>query len=414
MILLSVIAFHISCCDRIVTMKLRKLRSDIDLTGKRVLIRVDVNVPIKNGKTVDGPHGRIARVAVDIDWLSQRGAKVIVLAHLGRPNGKRVSAYSIRPVAKRLSGLLKTKVLLSHSIVGPQTKSLVEKMKNGDVLLLENLRFDPREEQNAPSFAHALAEFGDYYINDAFSVSHREHASVDAITSDIQSFAGPLLSNEVSILSKLDKNVKQPFVLIIGGLKIETKLPIIERFLPHVSAVLIGGAIGTTFLVADGYSVGRSVFDKDEVKIAKGLLAKHRSKLIIPTDVVVARSLRKDAQMNVADVTNIQQQDRIIDIGSKTINIFTEIIKDARTIVWNGPIGYCEIEKFCEGTRAIAKAIAKRTGDAMTIVGGGDTVPVLEELHLADKFTLLSTGGGALLEYLSGKKLPGLEVLKEE
>jgi len=394
-------------------MKLRKLRSDADLEGKRVLIRIDANVPIKNGKTVDGPHGRIARAAVDIDWLSQRGAKVIVLTHLGRPDGKRVSAYSIRPVAKRLSGLLKTKVHLSHAVVGPKTTALVEKMKNGDVVVLENLRFDPREEQNAPSFAQALAQLGDIYVNDAFSVSHREHASVDAIASDLPSYAGPLLANEISVLSKLDKSMKQPALLVMGGLKIETKLPVIERYLSDVKQVLIGGALGTTFLVAQGHTVGRSVFDKEGVKIAKKLIASHASKLSLPLDVVVARSLRKDAQTHVVDVSDVHSLDRIVDVGPKTRAKWIADIEHAKSIIWNGPLGYCEIEKFSEGTREIAQTIAERTREAMTIVGGGDTVPVLESMHLADKFTLLSTGGGALLEYLAGKKLPGLEVLRE-
>ncbi len=395
-------------------MKLRKLKTDTDFVGKRVLIRIDANVPIKKGKVVDGPHGRIAKSAVDIDWFSQRGAKVIVMSHLGRPHGKRVSAFSLKPVAKRLGGLLKTRVTLSHDIVGPKVVKLIENMKNGDILLLENLRFDPREEENAPSFARALAALGDIYINDAFSDSHREHASIDAIASELPSFAGTLLSNEISVLTKLDKHPKHPSVLVMGGLKIETKLPVIEKFLPNVQAVLIGGALATTFLVADGHNVGRSTFDMDGVKEAKSLLAKSRSSLVIPVDVVVARSLRKDATCKVVAVNAIGPLDRVVDIGPATIELFQKEIATAKTIVWNGPLGYCEIEKFCVGTHAIAKAIAERTGLCTTIVGGGDTVPVLEEAHLADKFTLLSTGGGALLEYLAGKTLPGLQALESD
>ncbi len=393
-------------------MKVRKLRNDIDLAGKRVLIRIDANVPIKNGKVVDGPHGRIARAAVDIDWLSQRGAKVIVLSHLGRPDGKRVSAYSLKPVAKRLGGLLKTRVTLSRDIVGPKVVKQIAMMKNGDVLLLENLRFDPREEQNAPSFAQALASLGDIYVNDGFAVSHREHASVDAITSDLPSFAGPLLENEISVLAKMEKQMKQPFVLVMGGLKFKTKLPIIERYLPVVGHVLMGGALATTFLVAQGLSVGKSVYDAESVQAIKRLLKEAKGKILIPVDVLVTSSLRKDAKVRVVDVKAVRAIDRIVDIGPKTIEQFEQVLSDAKTIVWNGPLGYCEIEKFAGGTRAIAKAIADRTGSAMTIVGGGDTVPVLEAAHLADKYTLLSTGGGALLEYLAGKKLPGLEVLE--
>jgi len=393
-------------------MKLRKLRSDIDLVGKRVLIRIDANVPIKKGKVVDGPHGRIARAAVDIDWLSQRGAKVIVLSHLGRPDGKRVPAYSLKPVAKRLGGLLKTRVTMSHDIVGPKVVKLIGLMKDGDVLLLENLRFDAREEQNAPSFAQALASLGDLYVNDGFAVSHREHASVDAITSDLPSFAGPLLANEIAVLSKLDKHLKEPFVLVMGGLKFETKLPVIERYLPSVEKVLMGGALATTFLVAKGLPVGKSVYDVESVKAVKKLMTHAKDKIVIPCDVVVTGPLRKDARVRTVDVTDVRATDRIVDIGPKTIALFEKEIAQAKTVVWNGPLGYCEIEKFATGTHMIAKAIADRTGEATTIVGGGDTVPVLEAAHLADKFTLLSTGGGALLEYLAGKTLPGLEVLE--
>ena len=395
-------------------MKLRKLKLDTDFTGKRVLIRIDGNVPIKNGKVVDGPHGRIARSAVDIDWLSQRGAKVIVLSHLGRPDGKRVSAYSLKPVAKRLGGLLKNRVTLSRDIVGPKVVKQISMMKNGDVLLLENLRFDPREESNAPSFAQALASLGDLYVNDAFAVSHRAHASVDGIVSDLPSFAGPLLANEIAILSKLDKNMKYPFVLVMGGLKIETKLPVIERFLESAEKILIGGALATTFLVAQGYSVGKSVYDTDGIKEAKALLVKAKDKLVLPIDVIVSSSVRKDAQTRCVSVDSVKAGDRIVDLGKKTIARFEDELESAKTVVWNGPLGMTEVPKFCHGTLRIAKAIAERTGPATTIVGGGDTVPVLEAAHLADKFTLLSTGGGALLEFLGGKKLPGLEVLESE
>lgn len=395
-------------------MKLRKLKSDADLAGKRVLIRIDGNVPIKNGKAVDGPHGRIARSAVDIDWLSQRGAKVIVLSHLGRPNGKRVASCSLKPIAKRLGGLLKCRVTLSKDIVGPKVVKLIESMKNGDVLLLENLRFDTREESNAPSFAQALASLGDIYVNDAFAVSHRAHASVDAIVSDLPSFAGPLLANEISVLSKLDKGMKHPFVLVMGGLKIETKLPVIERFLGSAEKILIGGALATTFLVAQGYAVGKSVYDVDGVKEAKALLAKAKEKLVLPVDVIVSSSVRKDAQIRCVTVDKVKASDRIVDLGKKTVAHFEDELEHAKTVVWNGPLGMTEIPKFCSGTLAVAKAIAERTGSATTIVGGGDTVPVLEAAHLADKFTLLSTGGGALLEFLGGKTLPGLEVLENE
>lgn len=395
-------------------MKLRKIKTDMDVAGKRVLIRIDANVPVKNGKAIDGPHGRIARSAVDIDWFSQRGAKVIVITHLGRPNGKRVSAYSVRPVAKRLGGLLKTRVTISHDIVGPKVVKLIEKMKDGDVLLLENIRFDAREESNSRSLAQALASLGDMYVNDAFAVSHRAQASVSAIAEELPSYAGPLFANEIAILSKLDKHMKQPFVLVMGGLKIATKMPVIERFLDSAEKILIGGALATTFFVAQGYSVGKSVYDTDGVELAKELLDKAKEKLVLPKDVLVASSIRKDAQIRCVDLGDVKANERIVDLGKKSIASFEDELARAKTVVWNGPLGMTEIPKFCHGTQAVAKAIAERTGPATTIVGGGDTVPVLESMHLADKFTLLSTGGGALLEYLAGKKLPGLEALENE
>ena len=384
----------------------------MNLKGKRVLIRIDANVPIVKGRTLDGPHGRIARSTVGINWLSQRGAKVIVMTHLGRPNGRRISAYSIKPVAKRLSGLLGMSVKVMRSVVGKDVEKLVEKMNNGDVILLENLRFDRREEENAPSLAEALAKFGDLYVNDAFAVSHRAHASVDAITGFLPSYAGPLLANEISVLSKLEEHVKRPFVLVLGGLKMTTKLPIIERFLPQLDQLIVGGALANVFLVAQGTCVGKSVYEEESIDSAKRLLKKYAKKILLPTDVVCVRSLRRDAKQDVKSVDAIGASDRIVDIGPETRKLFSQALEESKTILWNGPLGYCEIEEFCAGTREVARAIAAQTGKATTIVGGGDTLPVIESLKLADKFTLLSTGGGALLQFLSGESLPGIEALK--
>ena len=257
-------------------MKVRKLTTAMNLKGKRVLIRIDGNVPIVKGRAIDGPHGRIARSAVDINWLSQRGAKVIVMTHLGRPKGRRISAYGVKPVAKRLSSLLGMPVEVTRSVVGKDVEKIIGKMENGDVVLLENLRFDPREEENAPSFAEALAKFGDLYVNDGFAVSHRAHASVDAITSFLPSYAGPLLASEISVLGKLEEHVKRPFVLVLGGLKMSTKLPIIERFLPQLDTLLVGGALANVFLVASGKSVGKSVYEQESVETAERLLKKVR------------------------------------------------------------------------------------------------------------------------------------------
>ncbi|MFA4845536.1 MAG: phosphoglycerate kinase [Patescibacteria group bacterium] len=392
-------------------MKLRKLTNSMNLRGKRVLVRIDANVPIKNGRAVDGPHGRIARSAVGINWLLQRGARVIVMTHLGRPGGKRVAAYSVKPIAKRLSSLLGLRVKVTRSVVGVDVKKAVGAMQDGEVLLLENLRFDRREEENAASFAEALAKLGDLYVNDAFAVSHRAHASVDAITSDLPSYVGPLLHDELSVLSRLGDHSRRPFVLVLGGLKMTTKIPLLDRLLPTLDHVLLGGALATAFLVAEGRDVGKSVYEKESVTLCARLLKMHADKLVLPTDVVVVRSLRKDAKREVVLTDSVGANHRIVDIGPKTVKAFQEIISSAKTIVWNGPLGYSEIEPFCAGTRAIAKSIGERTGKATSVVGGGDTMPLIEQLGLADKFTLLSTGGGAMLQYLSGQPLPGVEAL---
>ncbi len=392
-------------------MKLRTLENNQSLAGRRVLVRIDGNVPIENGRAMDGPHGRIARAAVDLDWLIQRGARVIVMTHIGRPDGKRRSVYSVKPIAKRLSSLLGTKVPISSALVGSRAERLAAGLKDGQILLLENLRFDAREEKNDPEFAKQLAALGDLYVNDAFSVSHRLHASVQAITRYLPSHAGHLLNNEVTVLSQLEKKAKRPMVLLMGGVKMETKLPVIMHLAKETDFILLGGALAITFLAASGQNVGRSTYDPEGVELVRTLPKSLRRKILLPTDVMVASSLRKDASTSMRNVSEVKDRDRIVDIGLQTRERYIGLIGKAKTILWNGPFGYCEIPSFCHGTEAMASAIARRTGFASTIVGGGDTVPVLERLGLADRFSLLSTGGGALLYFLSGQKLPGLEPL---
>lgn len=391
-------------------MRLRTLKTDV--RGKRVLVRIDANVPVKKGRVEDGPHGRIARSAVGIEWLRQHGARTIVLTHLGRPEGKHISAYSVRPVAKRLSELLGVKVQMARGVVGPEVERAVARMSDGDVLLLENVRFDPREEENSPSLARQWAELADLYVDDAFAVSHRAHASVDAITSELPSYAGPLLANEVDVLSKALSHPKHPFVLAMGGLKMADKLPVMERLLPDADAILVGGALATAFLKAQGLEVGSSVYDEAGVEAAARLLKSGAGKLVLPIDVVVAKSFRAGAKTRVVPVTGIGAADKIVDLGPESMRLCAARIKTAKTVVWNGPFGFTEVEAFRAGTRKLAQAVAARTGKAVTVVGGGDTVPLIESLGLADSFTLLSTGGGAMLEFLAGEKLPGVEALK--
>lgn len=394
-------------------MKLRRLTNPNLICGKRVLVRIDGNVPVKRGQAVDGPQGRIARAAVDLEWLRQHGARIIILSHRGRPEGKRVAAFSNAPIAKRLSELFGVKVKLCREVVGERAARLIEAMHDGDMIMLENLRFNPGEEQNSRSFAQQLAALGDIYINDAFAVSHRAHASVDAITEEIPSYAGPLLTHEVSVLeSLLDDNQKRPFILLAGGLKMADKLPVLEALLPRADKAFIGGALANAFFVAQGKKIGKSAFDKEGVAAAKKILKKWSKKIVLPEDVCVARRLSAQAKLKSVLIDAIDDKEIIIDIGKKTLLNFISAIEEARTIVWNGPFGYCEVEKFCSGTRALAKAMAERTGKAKTVVGGGDTVPVVEAANLTERFTLVSTGGGAMLEFLAGKKLPGLIALE--
>lgn len=393
-------------------MRLRTLKSNALLAGKRVLIRIDANVPLVRGRVEEGPHGRIAQAAVDIEWLRQHGARTIVVTHFGRPMGKRISAYSVRPIAKRLSELLNQKVQVARGVVGPEVERVVEAMQDGDVLLLENIRFDAREEENSPSLARALAALADLYIDDAFAVAHRAHASVDAITSELPSYAGPLLVREVETLSKAIDRPRKPFVVAMGGLKMADKLPVLKNLLSQTDAVLIGGALATAFLKAKGYEVGISVYDKAGVEMAAELLRMGSGKIRLPVDVVVAKALRKGARGRIVAVDAVGPKEAIVDIGPATLAMYADDVKRAKTIVWNGPFGYTEAPAFAAGTKRLAQFIAGRTGKALTIVGGGDTVPLIESLGLADRFTLLSTGGGAMLEFLAGNALPGIEVLK--
>ncbi len=392
-------------------MRLKTLPKSTSLVGKRVLVRIDGNVPVKNGRAVDGAHGKIAQAAVGLEWLRQRGASLIVVTHLGRPEGKRHPSDSVRPVAKRLEELLHVPVKLSPEVVGAKTDRLVSRLQEGEVVMLENVRFEPGEEQNSKAFAHRLAGLADLYVNDAFAVSHRAHASVDAITEELPSYAGPLLAHEIEVLSGLE-HPKRPFVLAMGGLKITTKLPVLERFLPKVDAVLIGGAMAHPFLIAQGYDIGKSAYEAEGVPVAKKLLKKWKKKLLLPSDVFVVKRLSSQAKKALVSVDAIGKDDRVVDLGRRTMRTYARAILSAKAIVWNGPFGYCEIPKFAAGTELLARAIAARTGKAKTIVGGGDTIPVVEAAHLADRYTLLSTGGGAMLEFLAGKKLPGVEALK--
>jgi phosphoglycerate kinase len=392
-------------------MGLRTIR-DVDVQGKRVLVRVDFNVPIENGKVLD--DWRLRATLPTIRYLTERGAKVILLSHLGRPKGKRDEQFSLRPVAQRLSELLGQPVQFADDCVGEVAEQTVARLQAGEVLLLENLRFHAGEEANDDSFAQQLARLGDVFVNDAFGAAHRAHASVHAITKFLPSYAGLLMEREVTHLSRLLEAPEKPFVAVLGGAKVSDKIGVIRNLLTKVDALLIGGAMAFTFLKAQGYETGKSLVEADKLDLANALLGEAKEKgveLVLPVDVVVAESDAEDATTQVVPATAIPADKAGYDIGPETANLFAERIRTAKTVFWNGPMGRFERTPFKAGTKAIAEALAQCSGT--TVVGGGETAAAAFEFGIADKVTHVSTGGGAALELLEGRELPGIAVLKE-
>jgi len=392
-------------------MGLRTVR-DADVQGKRVLVRVDFNVPIESGKVLD--DWRLRATLPTIRYLTERGAKVILLSHLGRPKGKRDEQFSLRPVAQRLSELLGQPVQFADDCVGEVAEQAAAQLQAGEVLLLENLRFHAGEEANDDSFAQQLARLGDVFVNDAFGAAHRAHASVHAITKFLPSYAGLLMEREVTHLSRLLEAPEKPFVAVLGGAKVSDKIGVIRNLLTKVDALLIGGAMAFTFLKAQGYETGKSLVEADKLDLANALLGEAREKgveLVLPVDVAVAESDAEDAATQVVPVTAIPADKAGYDIGPETANLFAERIRTAKTVFWNGPMGRFERTPFKAGTKAIAEALAQCSGT--TVVGGGETAAAAFEFGIADKVTHVSTGGGAALELLEGRELPGIAVLKE-
>ncbi len=385
---------------------------DVDVQGKRVLVRVDFNVPIENGKVLD--DWRLRATLPTIRYLTERGAKVILLSHLGRPKGKRDEQFSLRPVAQRLSELLGQPVQFADDCVGEVAEQAVAQLQAGEVLLLENLRFHAGEEANDETFAQRLARLGDVFVNDAFGAAHRAHASVHAITKFLPSYAGLLMEREVTHLSRLLEAPEKPFVAVLGGAKVSDKIGVIHNLLTKVDALLIGGAMAFTFLKAQGYETGKSLVEADKLDLANALLGEAKEKgveLVLPVDVVVAESDAEDAAAQVVPATAIPADKAGYDIGLETANLFAERIRTAKTVFWNGPMGRFERTPFKAGTKAIAEALAQCSGT--TVVGGGETAAAAFEFGIADKVTHVSTGGGAALELLEGRELPGIAVLKE-
>jgi len=387
-------------------LKILKTIRDIDVEDKRVLVRADFNVSLDvEGGVVD--DFRIRATIPTIKLLMEGGAKIILMSHLGKPLKTQNHSLSLKPIAQRLSELINKKVILAPDCVGSEVERLVSEIAAGDVLLLENLRFHAEEEGGDADFARRLAALGEIYVNDAFAVCHRPHASVSAITKFLPSYAGLLLAKEVEVLLKVIQNPERPLVVIVGGAKISTKIKLIKKFLSVADQVIVGGALVNNILQVQGMAVGRSLVEPEAAEAIKELQLTS-NKIHIPVDTVVSENTSGQAAVRLAPVGKTGQKELILDIGPETEELFSEIIAQGKTVLWNGPMGFFETPAFAHGTEAIAQAVAKAS---YSVIGGGETVAFVEKLGLVDKFSFVSTGGGAMLEFLSGETMPGLEAL---
>ncbi|WP_258360917.1 phosphoglycerate kinase [Moorella sulfitireducens] len=386
---------------------------DLDLQNRRVLVRVDFNVPLEAGRVTD--NTRIRAALPTIQYLIDRGARVILMSHLGRPKGKVKEELRLDPVAKELEGLLGRPVHKVNDCIGPEVKAAAAALQPGEVLLLENLRFHPEEEKNDPEFARKLASLADLYVNDAFGAAHRAHASTEGVAHYLPAAAGFLLQKEIETLGKALADPERPFVAIIGGAKVSDKISVIRNLLTKVDTLIIGGGMANTFLRARGYSMGKSLVEEDQVPLARELMAQAERqgvKMLLPRDLVVAQEFKADAPHQVVAANAVPDGWMALDIGPETAREYANALNGARTVVWNGPMGVFEMEPFAHGTEAVARAVA--AVDGMTIVGGGDSVAAVEKVGVAGKIGHISTGGGASLEFLEGKALPGVVALTEK
>jgi len=392
----------------------KKTVRDVDVAGKTVLVRVDFNVPLdKEGHVTDDT--RIRESLPTIRFLLERNAKVVLMSHLGRPDGKVVEKLRMAPVARELQRLLGQPVLTAPDCVGSEVEKLVKGMNPGQVLLLENLRFHPEEEANDPEFARKLASLADLYVNDAFGTAHRAHASTAGVAEYLPAVAGFLMEKELNALGGLLENPARPFAAIIGGAKISTKIKVLQNLLRKVDILLIGGGMANTFLRASGYDVGKSLVEENMVDVARDLMKQSQDegvKLGLPVDVVAAERLEPDAPTTIVGVDRVPQGWIIVDIGPKTVEEFRVLLAPAKTIFWNGPMGVFEMPRYAQGTFSVAEILAN--SGATTIVGGGDSVAAVEQMGFAEKMTHISTGGGAALELLEGRTLPGVAALEDK
>lgn len=391
----------------------KKSVRDVEVAGKRVFVRVDFNVPVENGQITDDT--RIRETLPTIKFLVEKGAKVILASHFGRPKGQVVEELRLTPVAAKLAELLGQSVIKADVSVGEIVKAQVDALENGDVLLLENVRFNEGEEKNDPELAKAFAEFADLFVNDAFGAAHRAHASTEGIAHFIPAVSGLLMEKELDVLGKALNNPERPFTAIVGGSKVKDKIAVIENLLNIADNVLIGGGLSYTFLKAQGHEIGKSLVDNEKLDLALSFIEKAKEKgvnFLIPVDIVVADKFGADANTQIVGVDGIPADWEGIDIGPKTRELYADVIAKSKLVVWNGPMGVFEIEPFSHGTRAVAQACATTSG--YTVIGGGDSAAATEKFHLADQMNHMSTGGGASLEFMEGKALPGVVALNDK
>jgi len=383
---------------------------DIDVKNKRVLVRVDYNVPIKDGKV--GDDTRIRAAMPTLDYLLQHGAAVILCSHLGRPKGGPDPKFSLKPVADYLAQLMGKPVAFASDCIGPVAEAAAKALRPGEVLLLENTRFHPEEEKNDPEMARKLASLADIYVNDAFGSAHRAHASTEGVARFLPAVAGFLMEKEIRYLGQAIADPKRPFITILGGVKISDKIGVIRNLLTKADAILIGGGMANTFFKAQGYPVGDSLVEDEALETARQLLKEASTRLRLPVDVVIADKFEADAQSKVIPMGPVPDGWRILDIGPQTVAAYAKVIKNAGTVVWNGPMGVFEFPRFAEGTFGVAHAVAD--SQAVSIIGGGDSVAAIQQSGLVDKITHISTGGGASLEMLEGLDLPGVAALQDK
>ncbi len=387
---------------------------DVDVAGKTVLVRVDFNVPLdKQGHVTDAT--RIEAALPTIRYLLEHNAKVVLMSHLGRPDGKVVESLRMAPVARELERLLGQPVKTAPDCVGPEVEKMVRDLQPGEVLLLENLRFHPEEEANDPEFAKQLAALGEIYVNDAFGTAHRAHASTEGVAHYLPAVAGFLMQKELEALGGILENPQRPLAAVIGGAKVSTKIKVLQNLLTKVDLLIIGGGMANTFLKAKGLEVGKSLLEEDKLQVAWDLMREAQDKNVklgLPVDVVVAERFEADAPSRVVPVDQVPAGWVIMDIGPKTVEEFRSLLAPARTIFWNGPMGVFEMPRFAEGTKAIADILAR--SKAITVVGGGDSVAAVEQMGYADRMTHISTGGGASLELIEGRTLPGVAALEDK